>query len=95
MVKADGLAAGKGVVVAATSRGGGAIDDVLGGALARPAAEVVIEEFLDGEEASLFALCDGDNRAAVRHRAGPQAGVRRRPGAEHRRHGRLFAGPAC
>ena len=46
----------------------------------------------DGEEASFFALVDGDDRAAARHGAGPQARLRRRPGPQHRRHGRLLAG---
>ena len=62
VVKADGLAAGKGVVVAENlAEAEAAIDMMLGGGLRRrPAREVVIEEFLDGEEASFFALCDGE-----------------------------------
>lgn len=62
VVKADGLAAGKGVVVA-TSRAEAEthIEACLGGALGSAGAEVVIEAFLDGEEASFFALCDGTN----------------------------------
>ena len=61
VVKADGLAAGKGVVVAATVEEAlGAIDEIMGRKrFGAAGAEVVIEEFLDGEEASLFALCDG------------------------------------
>jgi phosphoribosylamine--glycine ligase len=60
VVKADGLAAGKGVVVAATfEEAEGAIDLMIGGGLGAAGAEVVIEAFLDGEEASFFALCDG------------------------------------
>ncbi len=60
VVKADGLAAGKGVVVAATvEEAEAAIDMMLGGGLGEAGAEVVIEEFLEGEEASFFALCDG------------------------------------
>ncbi|HET9149278.1 MAG TPA: phosphoribosylamine--glycine ligase [Alphaproteobacteria bacterium] len=60
VVKADGLAAGKGVVVAGTvAEAEAAARDILGGALGRAGAEVVIEEFLDGEEASVFALVDG------------------------------------
>jgi phosphoribosylamine---glycine ligase len=56
VVKADGLAAGKGVVVAMTAdEAHAAIDAMLGAAGAR----VVIEEFLDGEEASFIVLCDG------------------------------------
>ncbi len=60
VVKADGLAAGKGVVVAQTvAEAEAAIDMMFGGSLGDAGAEVVVEEFLDGEEASFFALCDG------------------------------------
>jgi phosphoribosylamine--glycine ligase len=60
VVKADGLAAGKGVVVAMTEAEAlAAIDDMFGGAFGAAGAEVVIEEFMTGEEASLFVLCDG------------------------------------
>jgi phosphoribosylamine---glycine ligase len=61
VIKADGLAAGKGVVVAETlAQAEEAIDMILGGSLGEAGAEVVVEEFLTGEEASFFALCDGD-----------------------------------
>jgi phosphoribosylamine--glycine ligase len=61
VVKADGLAAGKGVVVAQTvAEAEAAIDMMFAGGLGEAGAEVVIEEFLVGEEASLFALCDGE-----------------------------------
>jgi phosphoribosylamine---glycine ligase len=60
VVKADGLAAGKGVVVAASvAEAEAAIDAMLGGSLGAAGAELVIEECLVGEEASFFALCDG------------------------------------
>jgi phosphoribosylamine--glycine ligase len=60
VVKADGLAAGKGVVVAMTvAEAEAAVDDMFGGAFGDAGAEVVIEEFMDGEEASFFVLCDG------------------------------------
>jgi phosphoribosylamine--glycine ligase len=60
VVKADGLAAGKGVVVAMTrAEAESAIDACFSGAFGAAGAEVVIEDFLDGEEASFFALCDG------------------------------------
>jgi len=60
VVKADGLAAGKGVVVAHDiAEAATAIDMMFGGGLGEAGGEVVIEEFLDGEEASFFALCDG------------------------------------
>jgi phosphoribosylamine--glycine ligase len=62
VVKADGLAAGKGVVVAQSlAQAEAAIDTMLSGSLGVAGVEVVIEEFLAGEEASFFALCDGDN----------------------------------
>jgi len=60
VIKADGLAAGKGVVIATTrDEAEAAIDACLSGAFGAAGSEVVIEEFLDGEEASFFALCDG------------------------------------
>jgi phosphoribosylamine--glycine ligase len=62
VVKADGLAAGKGVIVAASEdEANAAIDDMLGNRrFGAAGAELVVEEFLDGEEASFFALADGD-----------------------------------
>jgi phosphoribosylamine--glycine ligase len=61
VVKADGLAAGKGVVVAETvQEAEAAIDMMFGGGLGTPAWEIVVEECLVGEEASFFALCDGE-----------------------------------
>src|SRR4029078_12342519 len=61
VVKADGLAAGKGVVVAQTiEEADAAIDMMFGGGLGEPAWEIVIEDCLVGEEASFFALCDGE-----------------------------------
>jgi phosphoribosylamine--glycine ligase len=60
VVKADGLAAGKGVVVAQTlEEAERAVQAMFAGAFGQSGAEVVIEEFLEGEEASFFALCDG------------------------------------
>ena len=60
VVKADGLAAGKGVVVAmAADEAHAAIDAMLGGPHPAAGARVVIEDFLDGEEASFIVLCDG------------------------------------
>ena len=60
VVKADGLAAGKGVIIAQDKAEAlAAIDDMFGGIIAG-GSQVVIEEFLDGEEASFFALSDGD-----------------------------------
>jgi phosphoribosylamine--glycine ligase len=61
VVKADGLAAGKGVVVAQTlDEALAAVDMMFDGGLGAAGAEVVVEEFLVGEEASFFALCDGE-----------------------------------
>ncbi len=60
VVKADGLAAGKGVIIADTiAEAETAIDYMFDGALGSAGAEVVIEEFMTGEEASFFVLCDG------------------------------------
>jgi len=62
VVKADGLAAGKGVVVAqSVGEAEAAIDMMFAGGLGAAGAEVVVEEFLSGEEASFFALCDGES----------------------------------
>ncbi|MBY6161967.1 phosphoribosylamine--glycine ligase [Mameliella alba] len=61
VVKADGLAAGKGVIIAETvAEACAAVDDMFGGAFGGAGAEVVIEEFMTGEEASFFVLVDGD-----------------------------------
>jgi len=60
VVKADGLAAGKGVAVASDlAAAEAAIDEVFGGRFGAAGSRVVIEEFLDGEIGSVFALCDG------------------------------------
>src|SRR6516164_6440787 len=65
VVKADGLAAGKGVVVAQTlTDAEAAVDLMFGGGMGEAGGEVVIEEFLSGEEASFFALCDGETAIA-------------------------------
>ncbi len=62
VVKADGLAAGKGVIIAQThAEADTAVDACFSGAFGAAGAEVVIEDFLDGEEASFFVLCDGVN----------------------------------
>jgi phosphoribosylamine--glycine ligase len=60
VIKADGLAAGKGVIIAETRADAeAAIDDMFGGGFGDAGASVVIEEFMTGEEASFFALTDG------------------------------------
>ena len=61
VVKADGLAAGKGVTVAMTlDEALDAIDACFDGAFGGAGAEVVVEEYLEGEEVSFFCLCDGE-----------------------------------
>ena len=66
VVKADGLAAGKGVIIATTrDEAEAAIDACFSGAFGAAGAEVVIEEFMEGEEASFFALCDGETALAL------------------------------
>ncbi|MEM1372896.1 MAG: phosphoribosylamine--glycine ligase [Pseudomonadota bacterium] len=62
VVKADGLAAGKGVTVAASVEDAFAALDAL---FAETGAEVVIEEFMEGEEASFFVLCDGETALPI------------------------------
>ncbi|HHZ10937.1 MAG TPA: phosphoribosylamine--glycine ligase [Rhizobiales bacterium] len=60
VVKADGLAAGKGVTVAMSLEEAlSAVDACFDGSFGAAGAEVVVEEFLEGEEASFFCLCDG------------------------------------
>ena len=85
VVKDDGLAAGKGVVVTEDRA------EALAHAQACFAAggTVVIEEFLDGPEVSLFVLSDGANRGAAVPGAGLQTHLQRRRRPQHRRHGRL------
>jgi len=85
VIKADGLAAGKGVVIAPDlAEAEAAIDDALGGRFGEAGARLVIEEFLEGEIASLFALCDGktsllfggaqDHKRAFDGEKGPNTG---------------------
>ncbi|GHF20953.1 phosphoribosylamine--glycine ligase [Kordiimonas sediminis] len=85
VIKADGLAAGKGVIIAHTMEEAvAAIDDMFGGEFGSAGAEVVIEDFLEGEEASFFVLLDGisvlplataqDHKAAYDGDKGPNTG---------------------
>jgi phosphoribosylamine--glycine ligase len=85
VVKADGLAAGKGVVVAETEKDAlDAIDMMAAGGLGEAGSSLVIEEFMQGEEASFFALCDGmhaiplasaqDHKRAFDNDQGPNTG---------------------
>ena len=67
VVKADGLAAGKGVIIAETrAEAEAAIDDMFGGGFGDAGASVVIEEFMTGEEASFFALTGFTGRSSAR-----------------------------
>jgi phosphoribosylamine--glycine ligase len=60
VIKADGLAAGKGVVIATTmDEAVAAVNDCFAGRFGSAGSEIVIEEFLEGEEASFFAIADG------------------------------------
>ena len=62
VIKADGLAAGKGVIIAAgKSESDKAIDFMFEGGFGESGAAIVVEEFMEGEEASFFALSDGTN----------------------------------
>jgi len=85
VIKADGLAAGKGVVIATErAEAEAAIDETFGGRFGAAGARVVIEEFLEGEIGSLFALCDGkdsmvfgwaqDHKRAFDGEQGPNTG---------------------
>jgi phosphoribosylamine--glycine ligase len=66
VIKADGLAAGKGVVVAMTIEdANAAVDMMFEGGFGAAGAQVVVEEFMRGEEASFFALCDGEHALAL------------------------------
>ncbi|MEL6789038.1 MAG: phosphoribosylamine--glycine ligase [Pseudomonadota bacterium] len=62
VIKADGLAAGKGVVIASTrAEADAAVAHMLSGQFGAAGTTLVIEEFLDGEEVSFFVVCDGQN----------------------------------
>ncbi len=66
VIKADGLAAGKGVIMGMTlDEAQAGIDEIFGGAFGAAGAEVVIEEFMTGEEASFFILSDGVNALPI------------------------------
>jgi phosphoribosylamine--glycine ligase len=61
VVKADGIAAGKGVIIAQNkNEAESAITEIMGGKFGEAGNEIIIEEFLDGPEISFFAICDGN-----------------------------------
>ena len=61
VVKADGIAAGKGVIIAATrAEAEEAVRTIFGGAFGAAGTEIVLEDYMEGEEASFFALTDGE-----------------------------------
>lgn len=66
VLKADGLAAGKGVIVAMTlAEAEEAVNDILGGKFGSAGARLVVEAFLTGEEASFIVMCDGKNSISM------------------------------
>jgi phosphoribosylamine---glycine ligase len=82
VVKADGLAAGKGVIVATTlAEAENAVRSMFDGGFGAAGAEIVVEEFLEGEEVSFFALSDGERAVAF---SGAQ---------DHKRVGEADTGP--
>ena len=92
VLKADGLAAGKGVVIAADEmEAGEALEAMLVEKRFGDAPGACVEQHLVGDEVSLLALCDGERARPARARARLQAHRRRRHRPEHRRHGVLLA----
>ncbi len=83
VIKADGLAAGKGVIIAEDEKTARQAVEQLGPAL-------VIEEFLEGEEVSFIGLDKRPRHRSIRSHTGPQASLRRRHWPEYRRHGSLL-----
>ena len=98
VIKADGLAAGKGVLVSRGPRRGGGVPDRLLLDQARfgvAGRRVLIEEFLRGEEVSLMAVCDGERFVALPAARDYNARRRRRPWPQHRGHGGVRARAAA
>ena len=92
VVKADGLAAGKGVIVCDNREQAlEAVDRIaVQKEFGEAGNQLVIEERLHGQEASVLALTDGHTLLTHARLPGSQAGLRRRHRPEHRRHGRLL-----
>ena len=97
MIKADGLAAGKGVVIAPDlRRGGRGRSTTPWAAVSAPAgARLVIEEFLEGEIASLFALCDGEASLMFGGAQDHKRAFDGETGPQYRRHGGLSPRARC
>jgi phosphoribosylamine--glycine ligase len=95
VIKADGLAAGKGVLICATPDAAeAAIDQILVHKTFGAAGNnVVIEEFLTGEEASFMALTDGEHVLPLATSQDHKRVFDNDQGPQHRRHGRLLARP--
>ncbi len=91
VVKADGLAAGKGVIVCRTiEEAKDAVDRIMIRREFGAAGEqIIVESLLEGEEASMIAFTDGRTIAVLPSTPGPQGRLRRRPRPQHRRYGRL------
>ncbi len=96
VLKADGLAAGKGVVVAQSlDEAEVALTAAMRDARFGEAGEtIVVEECLTGPEVSFFLVCDGARALPDRQRPGSQTHLRRRWRTEYRRYGRVCAKPA-
>ena len=96
VLKADGLAAGKGVVIAETyEEAQHALDEMFDGKFGSAGSEVVIEQFLMGEEASFFALTDGSAIVPIGTAQDHKRVGEGDTGSQHRRHGRLFSRPGA
>ena len=92
VVKADGLAAGKGVVIC--QRAEDAVETaeaMFAGRFGAAGSTIVVEEFLEGEEASFIAMVDGTHVLPLATSQDHKRLRRRRPGTQHRRHGRVLA----
>ena len=97
VVKADGLAAGKGVVIAKSKEEAASVaaEMLSGKMLGEAGARVVLEECLKGDELSFLVFSDGERVAPLVGGTGSQARGRRRHRSEHRRHGRVLDSGYC
>ena len=96
MIKADGLAAGKGVMVcdSATEAQDAAAACLVGGEFGQAGRRVLVEERLEGDELSLLALCDGERVLALDPARDHKRALDGDVGPEHRRDGGVLAGAA-